>query len=180
MNQIKEFLQWIFDAMKFWVIIQPWESALRVRLGKHIKKLSGGIYFRVPYLDSIYVQENRLRVCSMSMQTLTSKDAHTITIEGSVGYTISDIEKLYETLYRPETTIANIVKSEIADFVFKTNAVDILPEHLEKVVLEKLNIEDYGLTFQYFKVSNFALVRTYRLIQDQSWTSEGIFMNDKK
>lgn len=89
MNQIKEFLQWIFDAMKFWVIIQPWESALRVRLGKGVKKLSGGIYFRIPYLDSVYVQENRLRVCSMSMQTLTSKDAHTITIEGSVGYVIS-------------------------------------------------------------------------------------------
>ncbi|WP_099766406.1 SPFH domain-containing protein [Chryseobacterium sp. 52] len=180
MNQVKEFLQWIFDAMKFWVIIQPWESALRVRLGKHITKLSGGIYFRIPYLDSIYVQENRLRVFTMSMQTLTSKDLKTITIEGSVGYIISDIEKLYETLYRPESTIANIVKSEMAEYIFNNETNDIVPEKLEKVVLEKLNMENYGLIFEYFKVSNFALVKTFRLIQDQSWTSEGVYMNDKK
>lgn len=180
MNQVKDFLEYIFNAVKVWIIVQPWQTGIRVRNGKHIKKLNGGIYFRLPYLDSIFIQENRLRVASMPIQTLTSKDIKTITISGAVGYSIIDIEKLYKTLYHPETTISNITMSEVADFIFKNNVDTINPNTIEKAVIEKLNKDDFGLRFEYFRITNFAVVRTFRLIQDQSWVSEGLSMNDKK
>lgn len=180
MNQVKDFLEYIFNAVKVWIIVQPWQTGIRVRNGKHIKKLSGGIYFRLPYLDSIFIQENRLRVASMPIQTLTSKDIKTITISGAVGYVITDIEKLYQTLYHPETTISNITMSEVADFIFKNNLDGINPNTIEKAVIKKLNKDDFGLRFEYFRITNFAVVRTFRLIQDQSWVSEGLSMNDKK
>lgn len=180
MNQVKDFFEYIFNAVKIWVIVQPWQTGLRVRNGKNIKKLSGGIYFRLPYFDSIYIQENRLRVASMPVQTLTSKDIKTITLNGAVGYVISDIEKLYQTLFHPETTIANITMSEVADFIFKNDLKNINPNTIEQAVINKLNSDDYGLKFEYFRITNFAVVRTFRLIQDQSWISEGLSMNDKK
>lgn len=180
MNQVKDFFEYIFNAVKIWVIVQPWQTGLRVRNGKKIKKLNGGIYFRLPYFDSIYIQENRLRVASMPVQTLTSKDIKTITLNGAVGYIITDIEKLYQTLFHPETTIANITMSEVADFIFKNNLESINPNSIEEAVVSKLNSDDYGLKFEYFRITNFAVVRTYRLIQDQSWISEGLSMNDKK
>jgi len=180
MNQVKDFLEYIFNAVKVWIIVQPWQTGIRVRNGKRIKKLNGGIYFRLPYLDSIFIQENRLRVASIPIQTLTSKDIKTITISGAVGYSIIDIEKLYKTLYHPETTISNIAMSEVADFIFKNNLDSINPNTIEKAVIEKLNKDDFGLRFEYFRITNFAVVRTFRLIQDQSWVSEGLIMNDKK
>lgn len=180
MNQVKDFFEYIFNAIKIWIIVQPWQTGIRVRNGKTIKKLTHGIYFRLPYFDSIYIQENRLRVASMPVQTLTSKDLKTITMNGAVGYVIEDIEKLYQTLYHPETTITNITMSEVANYVFNNNSNDISPDILEKVVIDKLNADDYGLTFKYFRITNFAIVRTFRIIQDQSWISEGLSMNDKK
>jgi regulator of protease activity HflC (stomatin/prohibitin superfamily) len=180
MNQVKDFFEYIFNAIKIWIIVQPWQTGIRVRSGKNIKKLAGGIYFRLPYFDSVFIQENRLRVVSMPIQTLTSKDIKTITINGAVGYTIIDIEKLYQTLYHPETTIANITMSEVADFIFRNNLESINPNTIEKAVISKLNKEYFGLKFEYFRITNFAVVRTFRLIQDQSWISEGLSMNDKK
>lgn len=180
MNQIKEFFQWIIDSLKIWIIIQPWESAVRVRMGKHTKVLTKGIFFRIPYLDSVFVQENRLRIVQMSLQTLTTKDLSAITVEGAVGYTITDIEKLYNTLYQPEKTISNIVKSKIAEYIFEKNHNEILPAELEEGIMQDLQKLDYGLDIQYFKVQNFAIVKTFRLIQDQSWTHEGLSMTDKK
>jgi len=180
MNQVQQFLEYLFNAFKIWVIVQPWEAGLRVRNGKHIKKLNKGIFFKLPYFDSVYVQEIRLRVREMPMQTLTSKDLKTITLNSAMGYSIADVEKLYQTLYKPEMTLQNIAMSAIADVLHNTNSGDIHPGILETKVLDKLKADDYGLNYEYFKITNFAVVKTFRLIQDQSWVSEGFSMTDKK
>lgn len=180
MNQIKDFFEYIFNSIKIWIIVQPWQQGIRVRKGSTIKKLSGGIYFRIPYIDSIYIQETRLRVASLPIQTLTSKDLKTVTLSGSIGYSIRDLETLYNSLYHPETTISNMAMSEMSDFVFKNNIADINPSCIEEAVLAKLNAENYGLHFEYFRITSFAVVRTLRLIQDQSWLSEGLEMDQKK
>lgn len=180
MNQFKDFFQWILEAVKIWIIVQPWQTGIIVRNGKKTRKVSKGIFFRLPYFDSVFVQENRLRVSNMAMQTLTTKDLHTISLNSSCGYSIRNIEKLYDTLYHPEVTIANICMSEVAEFVFERNLKDITPKAIEEQVLRKLKEIDYGLSFEYFRLSNFAVVKTFRLIQDQSWVSEGLYMNEKK
>lgn len=180
MNQIKEFFQWLIDSVKIWVIVQPWESAVRVRMGKSTKILTKGIFFRIPYLDSIFVQENRLRIVQMSLQTLTTKDLNAITIEGAIGYSINDIEKLYNTLYQPETTISNFAKSKVAEYIFSRNHADVKPNEIEESILKDLKELNYGINIEYFKLQNFAIVKTFRLIQDQSWNDERIEMTQKK
>ena len=180
MNQVQQFFEYIFDIIKIFIIIQPWQTGIRVRCGKKIKKLTGGIYFRLPYFDSVFVQESRLRVVEVSMQTLTSKDLKTLTLNSSFGYTIQDIETLYETIYHPEVTLQNIAMSEVANFIFANKIEDITPESLGDAVLQKLEAKNYGISFEYFKITNFAVVKTYRLIQDTSWSHEGLNMDAKK
>jgi hypothetical protein len=180
MGSIKELIEYLLNAVKIWIIIQPWQTGIIVRNGNKTRKVSKGIYFRLPYFDCVFVQETRLRVGCLPVQTLTSKDLQTLTLNSSVGYSVSCVEKLYDSLYHPETTIRNMAMSEIASFVFENELKDINPTLLEKLVIEKLNALDYGLKFEYFKITNFAVVKTYRLIQDQSWGGESLNMNDKK
>lgn len=180
MNQAKEFFQYIFNAIKIWVIVQPWEAGLRVRCGKQTKKLTGGVYFRIPYFDNVFIQETRLRVCEVPIQTCTTKDMKSVTIKAAVGYSIVDVEKLYNTLYHPETSILNIAMSEAATMIFENDVANINPLDIERRALDALNKKDYGIKFEYFKITNFAVVRTYRLIQDPTDSWEGLNMNDKK
>ena len=179
MNQVKDFFEYIFNAVKIWVIIQPWQTGIRVRLGNSVKRLSGGIYFRFPYFDSVFIQENRLRSTEMPMQTLTSKDIKTVTLNGSFGYSIIDIQTLYTTLFHPEKTLQNIAMNEMATFIWNSDLKDVVPEDIEKAVLLKLKEGNYGIKFEYFKITNFAVVKTFILIQDQIWISDG-FKNDTK
>lgn len=170
MGQIKDLIEYIFNFVKIWIIVQPWQQGIRVRKGKYIKKLSQGIYFRIPYLDSVYIQETRLRMVQMNIQTLTSKDGKEITINSSLGYSIENIEKLYETLYHPEGTIVSLAMSAVADYIFKNDSKSMNPSAIETYVLATLNENYYGLKLEHFKITNFAAVRTYRLIQDnQTW-----------
>ena len=180
MGQIKEFIEYIFNAIKILIIVQPWQSGIRVRAGKKTKKLSAGIHFRIPYIDSVYVQEIRLRVVDMPIQTVTTKDEKNITLNGAVGYIITDIEKLYKTIYHPETTIRNLVMSSTSEHCFNSFLEEIKVEKLEESILLKLNDTDYGVKFTYFKIVNFAVVKTFRLIQDQTWSYEGLQLDQKK
>jgi hypothetical protein len=180
MGNVKEFIEYIINMVKIWVIVQPFEKGLRIRAGKHIKKLEGGVHFKLPYFDSVYVQESRLRIADMPMQTTTTKDLKTVTLSGAIGYSISDIEKLYGTITHPETSIRNMAMSEIAAYLFTVNAQEINTHALETAVLDKLHEQDYGIRFEYFKVTNFAVIRAYRLIQDQNWGGEALRMNEKK
>lgn len=180
MNQVKDFLDYLLNAIKIWIIIQPWEAGLRIRSGKHIKKLKGGIYFRIPYLDSVYVQQARLRVVSIPVQTLTSKDGKTITLSATMGYQITDIEQLYLKLYHPEMTLANMGMSEVADFIYQNDVKDLHPHEIEKSVLAKFNTDEYGVKVSEFRLTNFAIVRTYRLIEDRMWVEEGIRLDAKR
>lgn len=180
MLQLKEFFQWLLDAVKILIIIQPWQTGIIVRCGKKIRKVSGGIFFKLPYFDNVFIQESRLRVCTLPMQTLTTKDLKTITLNSCIGYSISDIEKLYNTLYHPETTIANITMSIIVEYISARNLEEINTTEIEAYVLDRLKEYDYGLSFESYRIENYAIVRTYRLIQDQSWFNEGLSMDTKR
>lgn len=180
MNNAKEFFQWLLNAVKIWVIVQPWEAGLRTRTGKYTKYLEPGCHFKIPYFDNVYVQEKRMRVADVPMQTCTTKDLQTITIKSALGYSIRDIKRLYDTLYHPETSLINIATGEIADLIFGNECKDIRPEEVEKAVLAKLNETDYGIEFNYFKITNFAVVKTFRLLQENSYSWEGLNMDTKK
>ncbi|WP_339889834.1 SPFH domain-containing protein [uncultured Flavobacterium sp.] len=180
MNQVKDFIEYIINAIKIWVIIQPWESGLRVRAGKNIKQLASGLHFKIPYIDSIYVQENRLRIIEMSMQTLTTKDNKTITIEGAIGYKISNLKELYDTLYQPELALMGLTKSLIVSNISESYLEKIEIKNIEDSILLELKKLGYGIDFEYFKILNFCHVRTYRLLQDQSWAANKLDVNKKK
>lgn len=181
MNQIKDFFEYVFNVFKIWIIIQPWEQGLIVRKGTRVRKVNGGIYFKIPYLDSVYVQETRTRMVQICIQTLTTKDIQTVTLNSAFGYKIIDLQKLYDSLYHPEGTLTNMAMGYVSDFIWSKDLKDITPINIEEFVLEKLNKENYGLKFEYFKITNFASVKTFRLIQDgQSWIDNSLKLDEKK
>ena len=180
MNQVQQFFEYIFKSLKLWVIIQPWELGIRVRGGKKVKTLTKGIYLRIPFFDSVYVQESRLRIVSLPVQTLTTNDLRVVTISGAIGYSIDDVEKLYDKLFHPETTIQNITMSFVTELFLNNKLPDLGIKMIQKSVLVELKRLDYGLDFEYFKCTNFAVVKTFRLIQDHNWISEGLQMDEKK
>lgn len=180
MSWVKEILDVITGFFKWWVIVEPWEQGLRVRFGKHIKKLRAGLHFRIPFLDMVYIQESRMRMVSMSAQTVTSLDGKTITLVSSVGYSIEDVVKLYTSIAQPDSTICNTVLAAIADFVATHDMAELSPGNIEKNARERLERLDYGLRFEEVRITNYAVVKTLRLIMDGAWVPDNLSLRDKK
>lgn len=180
MGIFKEIIDYISRIFTWWVIVMPWEQGIRVRFGKHITILNQGIYLKLPLLDNIYVQEKRLRTILLPIQTLTTKDNHTISISSSIGYSIIDISKLFNTLYMPDMTIANIAMGKVADYICNHNLSECTPQAIENNVTSAFGDSDYGLKFERIKLTTFANVRTYRLINGEGYLYEGLDLKLKK
>lgn len=176
-NTITAFLAKLFQ---WWFTVMPWEQAIRVRRGNKSKLLGAGIYLKIPFVDTVYIQTTRMRMVDMPIQTVATKDGTTLTIKAVIGYSIKDVQLLYNTLYHPEMTLNSMSMGFIGEYVRDNNMADITPTLIEQFVNGKIVASDYGLNNLTIRITTFAGVRTYRLISDHSGLYEGLNMEPKK
>lgn len=164
------------EAFRWFYILQPWEQALRVRCGKHIRLHAGGLHFKVPYIDYIFKQNTRLRISDVPAQTITTLDAQTITLSGALQYRVADITPLFTKLHMAENTIAQECQAILTEYIAWNEFKKCSPKDVMSHVQERLNLERYGLADVRFILKDFAVVKTYRFITGDmdTWTDHSL------
>lgn len=167
-----EVLQWLMGLVRgarCWVVVQPWERAVRVRLGKHPRLLEPGLHPRIPYADEVTVVNTRLRVAAVATQTVTTRDGKALTIGGNVGFRIAQPLEALNALQSPESTVAALAQREASTFISQREWADLAGPLVERAVLDALRAfaVGKGITFDFVSCVDFAVVRTYRLLQEE-------------
>lgn len=173
MSGLWSFLANAGKLLIWWIVIQPWEQAIRVRGGKRMATLPPGISLKIPYLDVVHVQTVRLRISMIPMQTVTTSDGKTVTLAATFGYRIADISLLYNTLHHPEDTIRNVVQGNVAEYVQTHPLLECSPETIATCVSDKIDLAKYGLDADKVNIVDYAVVKTYRFLQAESHYSSG-------
>lgn len=168
-----DFVAQLISLFQWWIVIAPWESAIRVRRGKKIAVLTPGIHFRIPALDRFFVQRNKKRYMNTPTQTITTKDRQAVTVSGGTAYSITDIGLLYNTLSDPEDVIQIETLSLVVEYVAMHDLSDVTPNNIQSYVTTYLNLEQYGLGDTSFLITDFVCVKTYRIINSnpKDWSS---------
>lgn len=172
MSGVFDYLARLLGGMAFWVVVLPWQQALRVRAGRYVRRLQPGIYLKLPILDTVKVESIRRRTSTAPVQTLSTADGVTVTVAAVIGYAIGDLEKLYTSLHHAEDTIIQTAQGAIACAVFALRRHEIEPEGLSLLVNRLLvdAFTSYGLVDVTVQITDFAFVRAFRLINDQRWS----------
>ena len=168
MNEFLIALRQFFRGFRCWLVVSPWEAALLVRLGKRVRRLEPGFHWKIPILDVIYLQSVRLRLSPLPKQTISTLCSRVITVAGSLGYQIDDIEKLYASVHHGEDTVKALARAQIAEYVSTHRLEECEPEKVQAAVNARLELARYGLGAARIYITDFAVVRTYRLIGDHS------------
>jgi regulator of protease activity HflC (stomatin/prohibitin superfamily) len=168
MEVINSLFAFLSKLVKWWFVVMPWEQAIRVRHGNKVAVLKEGMYFKIPFIDSVYIQSIRLRTVDIPIQTISSKDGITVTVKAYIAYSIADIFLLYKTLYHPQATLSSVVNSSISGYIRENEILNISPNTIESIINTSINGAQYGLQDVSVKITTFAVVKTFRLIQDSS------------
>lgn len=166
MNDVLSLLRQFFGKFQLWVIVVPWQQAIRVRLGRHTTLLCAGIHVKVPFADAVYMQTTRMRTCPLGRQTVTNTDGQTITFSASVGYAIGNILKLYESLHHAEDYVASLARAVVAQYISTHPSSECTPSMIEQAVTQQLDLSPFGLTDARLFLGDYAVVRTYRIVGD--------------
>jgi hypothetical protein len=168
-NIVQNVLDFVKHVLQWWFIVEPWEQAVRVRFGKDVKLFNGGAHFRIPFFDTVYVQNTRRRLISMGSQTVTTKDRKLVTIHSTLGFTIVDILRLQQTLHDAEGTVMQHVTTRLAQDIAIHELKDCAPAEVIVRVGAALGLEQYGLGNLEFALTSYVSdIRTIRLINDSS------------
>lgn len=170
MEIIKSLIEFIKNLLQWWVVVLPWEQGVRVRLGKYQKTLNKGIHLKIPFIDATNVQCTRKRMHLTGMTTITTLDGHAVSIAMLVEYAITDVSVLINSLFNYEAYLRGSAEGLAASYISSHNAAECSYEALRGHIVGSIGDgAPYGLEIIDVNIVQYALVRTYRLIQDQSW-----------
>lgn len=179
MEVLQKFIDQIKMLLTWWVIVSPWEKGIRVRFGNRIKMINPGVHFRIPMFDKIYVQTVRSRNISCSIQTVTTKDGIVLSLSLIIQYSVSDVFKLYNTLYHPELTIQNMLMGAAASYISSNDIKTCSVENIQKC-MSAIDLTENGIKLGKISIGTYAIVKTFRIIQDHSWLNEGYKLEEVK
>lgn len=174
LNAIQALFRGLSDAFRPWLVLAPWEAGIRIRMGKRVAVLQPGFNWRIPGIDRISVQTTRMRVSQLPTQTMTTHDNRTLVLGANVAYSIRDIRRLYDSLHHAEDTIRCLASEAIAETINDGRGL-LTPRAvaMEASVLAAERLQRFGLGDVQINMTDFAFVRTYRLISDQRWGQSG-------
>lgn len=104
MNQFFEWISKGVSSLRCWIVIPPWEAAIRVRLGKNAKALQPGLHLRLPFIDVIMLVNTRLRVTT-APPTSTTHDNRTRVTRVTVGYCVHDPLRAIKCFTHPDVVV---------------------------------------------------------------------------
>jgi len=173
-----EWLTTIFRSFskifQWWVVVAPWERALRVRLGKIAADLAPGIHFRIPFLDRILLQSIRLRTVWDSAHTVSSRDGHTLTVGVAIDFAIVDLRLMFESLSSPEVTLRYRAASAITRFASQNDRNLITSQAVESAINSELASFGCGLGEIRARLTGFAFAKAYRLLINDYSSGAGL------
>jgi len=165
---LRQLFQALGKLLTWWVIIAPWQRGIRLRFGSKQTELAAGIHLKIPLVHRVFVQNTRLLVVDTPNQTVTTADGRVVTLSAVVGYRIVDICQVFNSVQNPQDVVTSLAMGAISEYVTGRGSAECTIPEIEADLIERLHAEDWGLEFGLVKITDFAFVKTYRFITNES------------
>lgn len=143
-------------------LAEQWERAVVLRLGR-FKALKGpGIFFIVPFIDTIYKYiDQRVRVTDFQAEQTLTADTVPVNVDAVVYWMVWDAEKAALEVQNYKEAVAYIAQTGLRDTIGKHHLADLLQNRhkiaatLQETLDELTN--PWGITCQYVGIKDIVI-----------------------
>ena len=172
MNQLFEWLSHLVSSWKFWIVVPPWDVGIRVRLGKRAIQLDAGPHFRIPFLDTIFLVNTRLRV--VTPPPVTIRNGGTVdkcrTISCTLGYLVREPLVAMLRFEQPVIAIQSYAQTEIARLSTSEECLEAMRKHFDT----------YGISIEFLHFVEDVEVTTFRILQNSWGVIDGMYSGPQR
>ncbi len=171
---LKALIQYIANSVKFWVIINEWQAGVHLRFGKIRRVVKGGMYLRIPIIDSYYVQAIRLQEIPATHISTLTKDGKCVTISSSTWYIIDDVKEFYNGYAEPNEVVSSIIRNAMVMTVKNLNFDELDVKKLQEDTHKDILSREYkGFNIKDFFIVTITDASTWRILKDDLYSQTG-------
>lgn len=178
LDRLVELLISGLNLFRFWVVLDPYEKGVLLRLGRFIRVIEPGLTWVWPFdIDHVLTESVVMQTKSLGNLATTTVDGKKVGFECIVSYKISDIQKALLTVYRVEDAILDACQGVVGTTI-STMTWDELRD-TEKTT-DKISIAcrkrgwRYGVEILTAQLAGVSLVHNIRLMGDYHHTERQI------
>jgi hypothetical protein len=143
-------------------VLDEWERAIILRLGKFHKVKGPGLFFLLPFIDRVsQIVDLRIRVSDFTAETTLTRDSVTVTVDALCFWLVWDAEKAvlevqdYEdaVILSSKTALRNAVSTHDLSVFLEEN--DKIQESIRHTVDKKTT--EWGITIQYIEITDIQI-----------------------
>jgi regulator of protease activity HflC (stomatin/prohibitin superfamily) len=155
------------DMLPF-VIIEQWNGAVQLRFGKWVRNLSGGIYFKIPFFDSIIECPVITQSVNLPSQTLTTLDDESIVLKSIIRYRVSNIQTYLLGVMHANDVLIDTTQGIIRDVVEMTTWNDLVDVNSQITNEVKEYVVRWGIEVEAVTITDLGLVKSFRIFGDET------------
>jgi len=154
------------DMLPF-VIIEQWNGAVQLRFGKWVRNLSGGIYFKIPFFDSIIECPVITQSVNLPSQTLTTLDDESIVLKSIIRYRVSNIQTYLLGVMHANDVLIDTTQGIIRDVVEMTTWNDLVDVNSQITNEVKEYVVRWGIEVEAVTITDLGIVKSFRIFGDE-------------
>ena len=149
-------------------VIDQYEMAVCLRLGKHQRTLKPGFHFKIPFVDSIMTQSVVTDTYNLQPQALTTLDNKEIVVSAVVRYTISDVKTFLLEVSDEDSVIPDICLGAIRSILTSKTWEECQDKKIDTPITAQVRqeIAKYGVTVEKVRLIDMTKSRSYRIFSD--------------
>jgi len=154
------------DMLPF-VIIEQWNAAVQLRYGKWIRNLSGGIYFKIPFFDSVIECPVITQSVNLPSQTLTTLDEESIVLKAIIRYRVSNIQTYLLSVMHANDVLIDTTQGIIRDVVEMTTWPGLVDVNSQITNEVKEYVVRWGIEIEAVTITDLGIVKSFRIFGDE-------------
>ena len=159
-------------------IIDEWEEAIVLRFGKFHKATKPGIYFKIPFFDSVWKHTVITQSIDIPPQSVTTADGHNVVVKGIIRFSIVDIKTFLLTITQPADVLTDTTGGMIRETIEDTRWADIID--IDKRLTTEVGkfVKKWGIKVEKVTLTDLQIANSIRIIQDATHQSKIIPVKD--
>lgn len=169
LDQLFVWLRQVWDHFKPILFLYNYEAAVIFRAGKFHKKLSpGNWYFRIPFIDDMFVDNIATDTMAIKEVNITTLDGKTITIGGEFDLRITDIELALVETHDWRSNLMDVARGIISDHVEDNNWDELRKKTTKNAIEKKINkrANEMGVEISNFNFTDKTIGRILTLFNN--------------
>lgn len=168
LGDIIGFLKDIWEELKWWIFVYPYEEVVVTRNGHFKHKRIPGLYFKIPFFDDVFRITTVPTTYDLKPQTLITKDGKTVTVVGMVKAQVNDSVTYALKVYDQKDALGDTTMGVIARTVMDSTFEQLTDVSINNAITTKARVQakKYGIDVMQVTLISIAQSRAYHLFSD--------------